>query len=237
MMRRPGSAPCTCRNFRVSSISAGSRTRATPQRANSASYKASGPASELVWLMAVCAPSADEPALSATSGTPCAKRLQGHGAERGHVVQAFDVQADGADARVCEQRLHDGLHAVTGLVAHGNQIGQRQAAPLHGQVQADVAALGDDGHPALHPLPAVLVRPQRHAVQVIQHAVAVGPHQRHVTRRSYQFLLEGHACAAHFGKAGGVANRPARAARSQRPHHAHSSGCGHCDKAGVGRFG
>ena len=106
--------------------------------------------------------------------------LQGHGAERGHVIQAFNVQADGADARVCEQRLHDSLHAVTGLVAHGDQVGQRQPAPLHGQVQADVAALRHDGHAALHPLPAVLVRPQRHAVQVVQHAVAVGPDQRHV---------------------------------------------------------
>ena len=46
-----------------------------PQRANSASYRASGPASELVWLMAVCAPSAEEPAFSATKGTPWRKAL------------------------------------------------------------------------------------------------------------------------------------------------------------------
>ena len=57
-----------------------------------------------------------------------------------------------------------------------------------------------------------------------------------VLNASYQFLLQGHARAAHFGKAGCVANRPARTARGQRPHHIHGSGCRQRARRAVGRF-
>ena len=88
-----------------------------------------------------------------------AQRLERHARKSCHVVQPLNVHADHAHARVGQERVHQAFHAIARFVAHGNQIGQRQRAPLHGQVQADVAALGDERHPARYPLAAVLVGP------------------------------------------------------------------------------
>ena len=69
------------------------------------------------------------------------------------------MQADHAHPRIAQQGIDQAFHAVARFVAHGNQVSQRQAAPLHGQVQTDVAALRDEGDTAFQALPAVLVRP------------------------------------------------------------------------------
>ena len=72
---------------------------------------------------------------------------------------------------------------------------------MHGQVQADVAALGDQGHALALALAAMLVRPQGHAIQIIEHAVAIRTYQRHAARRLYQSGLQCDAIAADLGKA------------------------------------
>ena len=130
-----------------------------------------------------------------------AQRFERHARKGGHIVQTFDVHADHTHARVGQERVNQAFHAVACLVAHGNQIGHRQCAPLHGQVQADVAALGDERHAALYPLAPVLVGPQSHTVQIIQHAVAIGPEQGHGARLLHELLLQRMALGPHLGKA------------------------------------
>ncbi len=51
-----------------------------------------------------------------------------------------------------------------GLVSQRQNIGYRQTAGLHGQVQQDVTALGKQRHTSLHPLTTVLVGPQQCAI-------------------------------------------------------------------------
>ena len=146
------------------------------------------------------------------------------------------MHADHAHARVGQERVHQAFHAAAGLVAHGNQVGQGQRAPLHGQVQADVAALRNQRHAALYALATVLVWPQGHAVQIVQHAVAVGAQQGHITRVVHELLLQSDAFAAHLGKARGVANHAACTARGQLAHDVHRGVAWHRHKAGVGRM-
>ncbi|MCY1465519.1 hypothetical protein D3C76_1652430 [compost metagenome] len=53
----------------------GPLTRITPRRSNSASYSASEPASELVWLSASSAPISETPVFRAISGMPFCNAL------------------------------------------------------------------------------------------------------------------------------------------------------------------
>ncbi|MNP09252.1 hypothetical protein D3C76_1013480 [compost metagenome] len=53
----------------------GPLTRITPRRSNSASYNASEPASELVWLSASSAPISETPVFRAITGMPFCNAL------------------------------------------------------------------------------------------------------------------------------------------------------------------
>ncbi len=134
------------------------------------------------------------------------QRLEGGAGEAGDVLQAFQVQANGGDARLVEQHVHQLGHAQLRLVAHRGHVGNRQRAVAHGQVVGEVAALGQHRHALLHQVPAVGHRPQRGAVQVVEQAVAVGAEQGHVASAGQQAALQGLALFAGFGEAGGVAD-------------------------------
>ena len=82
----------------------------------------------------------------------------------------------------------------------------------------------------------MLVGPQGHAVQIVEHAVAVGTQQGHIARVVHELLLQGDAFTTHFGKARGVANHAACTARGQLAHDVHRGVARHGDKAGVGRL-
>jgi hypothetical protein len=140
---------------------------------------------------------------------------RGH-AEAGYVVEALQVQADRGDPVVVQQRLDDLRYAGPGGVADRQHVRQRQRAALHREVQRDVAALRDDGRAAVDPVSAVLVGPQRGAVEVVEDAVAVRPDQRHVTGGGEQAALQVHAVAADLGEAGGVTDRATGVATGER---------------------
>ena len=166
-----------------------------------------------------------------------AQGLQGHAGKRGHIVQAFDMQSDHTHPRVRQQALDQALHAVSRFVAHGNQVGQRQATGLHGQVQADIATLGDQCHALALALAAMLIGPQSHAVQVIEHPVAIRAYQRHAARRLHQSSLQRDAIAPDLRKARGITNSPTGATRGQLAHHLDRGLTRHGHKAGIRRLG
>jgi len=99
-----------------------------------------------------------------------------------HILQAFQVQADGSDARLIEQHIHQFGNAQLCLVTHRCHVGHRQRTVAHRQVIGEVAALGQHRHALLHRLATMGYRPQRRTVQVVKQAVAVGAEQGHVTR-------------------------------------------------------
>ena len=79
-----------------------------------------------------------------------------------------------------------------------------------------------------------LVRPERHAVEEIDEAIAVRPERTQVARRGRKSLREAMAfCGADLGKARGEADKPATAAPLQSLRHiGHiATRCG--DKGGV----
>ena len=106
-------------------------------------------------------------------------RLGGGVGEGGHVFQAFDVQANGSDARVLGQRHHHAGDVHIGLIAHGEDGGQWQFALGGGEVDRDVAGLGDDCHAGFTQFDAVFIRPQGHARKAINEAIAIRPHEGH----------------------------------------------------------
>ena len=106
------------------------------------------------------------------------------------IAKAFDMQTKGCDAWVIQQTTADLRDADLGLVACSNGIGNRQAARLHGQVDRDVRALGDDGHTALDTASALLVGPQQSAIQIVDKAIAVRAQNRHVACGGEQLILQ-----------------------------------------------
>ncbi|MNZ62888.1 hypothetical protein D3C78_810220 [compost metagenome] len=146
------------------------------------------------------------------------QRLVRRAGKTRHILQAFQVQADGSDPRLIEQRVHQFGNADLRLVAHRSHVGHRQRAVAHGQVVGKIAALGQHRHALLYCLAAMGHRPQRSAVQVIEQAITVRAEQRHVAGGLKQLLLQGLAFGAGFGKARGVADRPAGTLGRQLGH-------------------
>ncbi|MNP07103.1 hypothetical protein D3C76_991150 [compost metagenome] len=139
------------------------------------------------------------------------QRLVRGAGESRDVLQAFQMQADGGDARLVEQHVHQFGHPQLRLVADRGHVGHRQRAVAHGQVVGEVAALGQHRHALLHRFAAMGHRPQRAAVQVVEQAVAVGAEQGHVARGFKQLLLQGLAFGAGFGETRGIADSAAGA--------------------------
>ena len=80
------------------------------------------------------------------------------------------------------------------LVAGCHQIGDRQAALLHGEVARDIGGLRDDRHAALagrQPAAAMLVGPQKRAVGIVDQPIAIRPDDRHLAGCLDQSCLQG----------------------------------------------
>ena len=130
------------------------------------------------------------PGLDRDHGLPRRQRLAGGGVELRDVVDRLDVQADRGDARIVDQGGEAVRQPDAGLVAQRHQMPDRQPAPLHGQVEADIAGLGQDRDAALAAPAAMLVEPEQGAVEIVDRAVAVGAEDRHPARGRDQRLLQ-----------------------------------------------
>ena len=165
-----------------------------------------------------------------------AQCFEGHSRKRCDIIQAFDVHANHAHARIAKQGINHAFYAVAALVSYRNQIRQGHRAALHREVQTDVTALGDQGHAPADAFTAMLVWPQRHTVEVVEHAVAVGADQGHGACVVYQLLLQGQTHAADLGKSRGITNRAARATLGELAHDVYGGFTRHGDKAGIRGF-
>ena len=150
------------------------------------------------------------------------------------------MQAEGGDAVVFQQGGADLGQAKLGLVAGGGDIGQRQAARLHGDVDRHVGALGEHGHATFDSGAAMLVGPEQGTVEVVDEAVAVGPDDRHLAGRVEQLRLKV-AAVAGFGlrlaEAAGETDRAAGAALAQVADGVDGEVAVDADESGVGRPG
>ncbi len=213
-MRPVRSGPATCSSFSVSSRTDSEFTWMIPSRSKSARAPASDPASEAVCdTVAVCACS-EAPIFSATIRLPRRCAVSAMRTKAAQVVDPFDVQPQRGDARVLQKRRPDLGQPGLRLVPGGHGIGQRQAAPLHRQVDRDVRGLGDDGHAAFLALAAVLVGPEGGAVEVVEEPVAVRPENAHLAGRADKAVLQVGAVGQfrhRLAKARGKADRAARA--------------------------
>ena len=132
--------------------------------------------------------------------------------ERRRVAEALDIEPDGGHAVLGGHGFDHVAEADLRAIADSQDVGQRQRALLHAQVDGDVGGLADQRDPALDPLPAVNIRPQRRTAEVVDQAVAVGAENRHITRGSEQLILQG-ASVVGLGPARREAGGPARPAR------------------------
>lgn len=163
------------------------------------------------------APASDLPVLSATTGTPCARAGNRFG-QRVRIAEALEVQTDRGDARVIEHGVHRGRVAHGGTVAERDQIADWQRPFLHGQVQADIAGLRNDGDAAPHRRAAMLVRPDQDLIEVINKTVTIRAKERHTGRCFDQPCLEFASLRARFGKPGGERHRAAGTRRAEFSH-------------------
>ena len=81
--------------------------------------------------------------------------------ETGHVVERLDVQSHPGDCRVVHQRLEALLDTHVGLIPQSQYVGDGHGSGLQGQVQTDIAALGNQRHALIDAPQALLVGPQR----------------------------------------------------------------------------
>ncbi len=134
------------------------------------------------------------------------QRLAGGGVELARVVDRLDVQADRGHPRIVDQGGDAVREPDAGLVTECHQMPDRQPAPLHRQVEADIAGLGEDGDAALAAPAAMLIEPEQSTVEIIDGTVAIGTEDRHVASSRDQGLLQLLAPAAGLPKAGCVAD-------------------------------
>ncbi len=94
----------------------------------------------------------------------------------------------------------------------------------------------DDRHAALDPPTPEAGGEHRHAVDIIQDAVAIRPDQCQIASGLDEIALQRHALAAHFGKPGRVADGATGAHRGQLANHVDGQFAGDGDEGGVGRY-
>ena len=78
---------------------------------------------------------------------PACARLAGGGGKPLRIVQGLDDEPDGGDAVVVEEGIENLGGADAGPVAEGHHHGDGHCAPVHGEGDREVAALGHDGDP------------------------------------------------------------------------------------------
>ena len=110
----------------------------------------------------------------------CDNRRVGKGC---NVGDAFDVERDRRYARIFGKDRHVIGQAQAGLVAHADHMREGHRTQVHRHIEAYIPALRDNGSTALDPGQAVARRPERHAIQCIQDAIAVRANERDIPRR------------------------------------------------------
>ena len=170
--------------------------------------------------------------LQSHQGHPAGNGPLGHLGELLGVAHGLQEQADGGDPVVVQQGRHGIVGAEGRLVADRDHRAEAQAALLERQVDGDVAALGDDGHAAVVQAATVLVRPQRHPVEGVDEAVAVGPEERHVAGGLQEVRLQ--CRLTGLGEAGAVADGAAGTHRPQLVHGGDGGMAVDAEEGGVG---
>ena len=125
------------------------------------------------------------------------------GAQRGpaegcSVGQRFHEESERGDGGIVDENLDVVGEVEDGLVAAGNDVGERGAAPAVGDVDADVAALSDEGAPLRGSLPQGGRRHRKGAVDVVVEAIAVGSDDGEIACPLPKFLLQGDAIPSDF---------------------------------------
>lgn len=137
------------------------------------------------------------------------------------VAKAFYVKANRGDSRVIEQGHGNLCLRCLRHVSAGHNIGDRQGALLHGEVDGDVGALCKDRYAALNTAASMLVWPDRGPFKCVDEAIAVRPEDGHVACGLHKFGLQ--ICPvrklrACLRKPAGKTNRSARLERSKLAH-------------------
>ena len=152
--------------------------------------------------------------LQRDDGHASLQRLQRGALEAGDVFQPLDMQADGADLRLFGKDIYEILQRQHRLVPGRDHVGKGYRALAHGQVGGQHPALGDDGRAVASAAAAIGAAmgegPERHPVDIVQHAVAVRPNDRKIARRRDQSRLGFGPFWSAFAEAGGIADRAAR---------------------------
>ena len=155
------------------------------------------------------------PELESNDGNPLLPRPFRDLRQISGIIESFDQKADGGDAVVVEQRARYRRRSQAGPIAQCDHDGERHGTPVHGQCDGKVAALREDGHAALDAPATVLVRPQRHTVEIVDEPVAVGSDDGHAARCFEQCRLQAFAGLTGFAEARGVAHGAAGPASGQ----------------------
>ena len=125
------------------------------------------------------------------------------------IVDAFDIHAQRGDPFIRQKRTRQFRQAHLRGIAQTGDIGHRQPPRLHGQVDHDVRRLRQERHPPLHPPAAVLVGPKERPVEVVDHAIAIRPEDRHLPRHCHELRLK--IGLARLFPTGGETGGPTRA--------------------------
>ncbi len=162
--------------------------------------------------------------------------------ERRRIRHALDVQPDRGDFLAPRERAERVVEVELQPVAQRDDIGDRQSALLHREVEREIRRHGDERHARRHAPAALLIRPEHGPVDIVDEPVGVRPDQRHVTSRLQQPPLQLGAFLARLGEAAREADRAPGAALGERAHDVdappsvdgHVGGVGSCGKLGHG---
>src|SRR6185437_6391714 len=129
------------------------------------------------------------------------------------ILDALDVEAEGAHPRVIRQSADQILDREPCLIAGGDEIADGERALVEEQVERDGAALTDERHPAGGPAPDHLIGPERCAIEEIDEPIAIGAEVGQRARRAFESRSEALALGCPgLREAGGKANEAAGAA-------------------------
>ena len=117
--------------------------------------------------------------------------LGGQRLKGSNIADPFNMQAKRGNARITQQRGANLCKTNLRLISSRYHKSNRQAALLHADVDRHVRALGDNRNAAFNHLPAVLIGPERCAIQIIHKAIAIGAYDRHWPCGLKQRVLQG----------------------------------------------
>jgi len=166
-------------------------------------------------------------------------RLRCQRLEPRHRIESLDMKSQHAHPFVVKQAERQRRDSDIGLISGGHNVGDRQRPLLHRQAYGDVRRLRHDGDTRFvrsERTAAVLIRPERHAVEKIDQSVAVRPDDRHFGRVRDERGLE---CGAVIGfpESGCVADGAAASESGEVADYGKGGVAVHGDEGGVRRSG